>query len=133
MHPRGRRITSITAFLSVDHDGDEAIAHVGDGLMLAVHDRARLMQLRELMHSVAVTHGQHLREVVFVRASGKRFHIEHDAPDDPPWYRGTEYQLLDLHYHECDDADCQRRHVYLNYAANRAQDAARARKLRRRR
>lgn len=130
---RGKLITSITAFVAVDHDGDETIAHVGDGLMIAVHDRARLMQLRELMHSVTVTHGEQLREVVFVRASGKRYHVEHDRADDPPWYRGVEYQMIDLFHDECSDADCTRRHAYLNYAANRAQDATRGRKLRRRR
>ena len=130
---KGRQITSLTVFVTVDHDGDEAIAHVGDGLMIAAHDKDRLMRLRELMHSVAVGLGQHVREVVFVRASGKQYHIEYDGPDELPWYRGVEYQSIDLFHDECSDPDCTRRHVYLNYAANRAQDAARGRKLKRRR
>ena len=127
---RGKRITSMTVFVSVDHDGDESIAMMENGPMMAVHDRDMLTQLRAFMHEYAIAHGEHVREVVFVRATGKRYHCQYDHPDDAPWVRGTEYQLIDLFHDECDDPDCHRRHVYMNYTTNRAVDAARGRKLR---
>ena len=125
---RGRKIQTFTVFIAVDHDGDEALVQIDGAPMLVAHDRERLLRLRELRHRVAIERVEHIEEVVFVRARNDRYHFMYDGPEDRPWEQGTNYDWLDL-TSPCVDAACHRGHVYLNYAANRAADSARARRM----